>query len=517
MLMKINKRIGINSRVKHNTFGTGTVIRTDDRTTIVLFDDGETKRFINDAFSTMSVFEILDEPLNQIKIERIIVSNLFERLNYNIEINTVNNVAILSAPNGCGKTTIFKFLDFIFNPTIRTFLEIKSLPFDRFVCEMSNGYRIALSRSLLSSSRKLERRSEEGQKCNIAVSLLGSEYDLCFEIYAYENKKDIVTFTQTVIEDQKSGISHMYYDDDDDDRYPTGMGTGKYKRFCTRIDALIRKNNCKVGLDFIVANRLQKTYNPEIVRNMIAHGEMEYQRGRAWENEKVDFLQCANDEMTRNIKEWLEEYNRMLEEAKNKLPSMYLMAIDRSNEGYEKFKKRWNEYHQELEKFYDLGILKRTEAVIGAGELQEAYSKKASFLITYLDAFEGTLEPLQKNYLKLKLFSDIFHKRNEITHKTLKFMPSGIEIYSDNKKIDIDCLSSGEKNDFVMFYRLIFNTSVNGIVLIDEPEISLHIEWQEDYLDRLIDICQMNGLQAIVATHSPNIVNGHFDLFVDKR
>ena len=67
-----------------------------------------------------------------------------------------------------------------------------------------------------------------------------------------------------------------------------------------------------------------------------------------------------------------------------------------------------------------------------------------------------------------------------------------------------------------MFYRLIFNTSINGIVLIDEPEISLHIEWQEDYLDRLIDICQMNGLQAIVATHSPNIVNGHFDLFVDK-
>ena len=267
--MKINKRIGINSRVKHNTFGTGTVIRTDDRTTIVLFDDGETKRFINDAFSTMSVFEILDEPLNQIKIERIIVSNLFERLNYNIEINTVNNVAILSAPNGCGKTTIFKFLDFIFNPTIRTFLEIKSLPFDRFVCEMSNGYRIALSRSLLSSSRKLERRSEEGQKYNIAVSLLGSEYDLCFEIYAYENKKDIVTFTQTVIEDQKSGISHMYYDDDDDDRYPTGMGTGKYKRFCTRIDALIRKNNCKVGLDFIVANRLQKTYNPPFYRNQL--------------------------------------------------------------------------------------------------------------------------------------------------------------------------------------------------------------------------------------------------------
>ena len=238
---------------------------------------------------------------------------------------------------------------------------------------------------------------------------------------------------------------------DDDDRYPTGMGMGKYKRFCTRIDALVRKNKCKIGLDFIVANRLQKTYNSQLTRDLIAHGDMEYPRGRGREPEKIDFLQRASDEMTINIKEWLEEYNRMLEEAKNKLPSMYLMATDHSIDGYEEFENRWNDYHQELEKFYELGILKRTEAVIGSGELQGAYSKKASFLITYLDAFEGTLEPLQKNYLKLKLFSDIFHKRNEITHKTLKFTPNGIEIYSDDKKIDIDCLSSGEKTILLCF------------------------------------------------------------------
>ena len=112
---------------------------------------------------------------------------------------------------------------------------------------------------------------------------------------------------------------------------------------------------------------------------------------------------------------------------------------------------------------------------------------------------------------------DIFNKRNEITNKKIRFTQSGIEVYSGDKKIDIEWLSSGEKNDFVMFYRLIFNTAKNGIILIDEPEISLHIEWQEEYLDRLIDICKMNGVQALVATHSPNIVNGHLDLFIVKR
>ena len=99
-----NNVVRINSRVRHSAFGVGTVVQSDERTTIVLFDDGETKRFVNDAFSSMGYFEILEESLEQIKIERIVVENLFERLDYNIEINTVNNVAIFSAPNGCGKT-----------------------------------------------------------------------------------------------------------------------------------------------------------------------------------------------------------------------------------------------------------------------------------------------------------------------------------------------------------------------------------------------------------------------------
>ena len=67
-----------------------------------------------------------------------------------------------------------------------------------------------------------------------------------------------------------------------------------------------------------------------------------------------------------------------------------------------------------------------------------------------------------------------------------------------------------------MFYNLVFNVQNNGLVLIDEPEISLHVEWQETYLDKLLAICKMNGLQAIVATHSPNIISSHYDLLVDK-
>ena len=50
--------------------------------------------------------------------------------------------------------------------------------------------------------------------------------------------------------------------------------------------------------------------------------------------------------------------------------------------------------------------------------------------------------------------------------------------------------------------------------MIDEPEISLHVAWQMEFIDILERICKLNGTQAIIATHSPDIVNGHDDLLI---
>ncbi len=137
-------------------------------------------------------------------------------------------------------------------------------------------------------------------------------------------------------------------------------------------------------------------------------------------------------------------------------------------------------------------------------------------MTVYLAAFRRTLKPLEDNYDKLKLFSDIFNERNRITKKTISYSKKGIILKVDGEELPLECLSSGEKNDFIMFYDLIFNSENNGLVLVDEPEISLHVEWQRTFLDSLSDICKMNGLQSIVATHSPNIIHGHRELFAER-
>jgi ABC-type glutathione transport system ATPase component len=63
-----------------------------------------------------------------------------------------------------------------------------------------------------------------------------------------------------------------------------------------------------------------------------------------------------------------------------------------------------------------------------------------------------------------------------------------------------------------MYYQLIFSTSEPKLFLIDEPEISLHVEWQRQFLSDLQAIASRSGHAFLIATHSPQIINGRLDL-----
>jgi predicted ATP-binding protein involved in virulence len=59
----------------------------------------------------------------------------------------------------------------------------------------------------------------------------------------------------------------------------------------------------------------------------------------------------------------------------------------------------------------------------------------------------------------------------------------------------------------VLTYDLLFNVKPNSLVLIDEPEISLHVTWQKEFLNDIVRIAAINSSRFIVATHSPQIIN----------
>lgn len=71
----------------------------------------------------------------------------------------------------------------------------------------------------------------------------------------------------------------------------------------------------------------------------------------------------------------------------------------------------------------------------------------------------------------------------------------------DEKKINIKQLSSGEKQLLIIFLTVILQKSNPFILLMDEPETSLHVEWQSTIIDNIRKI--KPNIQIIVATHNP--------------
>lgn len=80
--------------------------------------------------------------------------------------------------------------------------------------------------------------------------------------------------------------------------------------------------------------------------------------------------------------------------------------------------------------------------------------------------------------------------------------------HTNNDQIVIfDNLSSGEQQLLLMFSRIISNIAHGDVMLIDEPEVSMHIEWQQK-LPYLFDmISEEYHASFVVATHSPIIIN----------
>ena len=110
------------------------------------------------------------------------------------------------------------------------------------------------------------------------------------------------------------------------------------------------------------------------------------------------------------------------------------------------------------------------------------------------------------------LLENVNHK---FRHKTIRLdRENGFVATSDMGQIPLNSLSSGEQHEFVLHYDLLFRVPTNTTVLIDEPELSLHVTWQKRFLPDLLSIVELRGFDAIVATHSPYIIGDKTELMV---
>ena len=71
-------------------------------------------------------------------------------------------------------------------------------------------------------------------------------------------------------------------------------------------------------------------------------------------------------------------------------------------------------------------------------------------------------------------------------------------------------LSSGEKQMLAILLTVLIEDNLPYVLFMDEPEVSLHIEWQKRLIDLILDLNP--NVQIILTTHSPAVImNGWMD------
>ena len=130
-----------------------------------------------------------------------------------------------------------------------------------------------------------------------------------------------------------------------------------------------------------------------------------------------------------------------------------------------------------------------------------------------LDKFEEYEKNSAEVLQKINLYLDVLNSYFIDSAKTLLFKEDTSELIFNtvDKKLrnlteynDIRRLSSGEQQLLILFSYLAFNAEGGKLFIIDEPELSLHIKWQEDFLDSVEKIAP--STQIVFATHSPILV-----------
>lgn len=107
-------------------------------------------------------------------------------------------------------------------------------------------------------------------------------------------------------------------------------------------------------------------------------------------------------------------------------------------------------------------------------------------------------------------FQDIMDDLFRETHKSIDRKSNEIQFIQDGEVLSPYQLSSGEKQMLVILLTTLVEDDSAGVLFMDEPEVSLHIDWQE----RLIGLIrELNpNVQIILTTHSPAVImNGWMD------
>lgn len=437
-----------------------------------------------------------------VKIKKFAIKNLYGVYNYNIDFD--NKVTFLYGSNGCGKTTILNIICHIIKGEIYKLFDY-------------NFEKILLKYNYNNKMRELTIETVRNNDLRLIVNFENEREEIIksnsFFSLGHPRFKRVEG-----VEEELGRIREEYFRDYPimnkiSEKFPliylslVRLENEFYKRY---------KNRWLWSFDYIKNENLYSNIDEalDLVKNMILYKNNEIEAKKS-EIDKVfqetllkktitsgnvqvdSLLKEISNLKIGKMEEVLLKYKEVLE-----VLDIDTKVLEKINDDNEKILKIFKGYKEGVEEenilFLVVNFYKIKQAEQIVNEYQNSVNKKIEISYTvenFIKAINGFLNT--GDYAKEIFIQD----KNDILYRN-KFFQDGISI---------DTLSSGEKQIFILLSYLIFEVAEmqEGIYIIDEPESSLHIEWQERFVESLINIHP--NLQLILATHSPEIISKFTD------
>lgn len=444
------------------------------------------------------------------RIKKVVVKNLFGMLNYVIPLNTDEHITIIHGPNGYGKTILLTLINAIFNSQYQ---RLFSIPFSELSVDFDNKGTLILKKE---SSIEIEekKKSRNGEPLIFQYHKPGAKTKL-FKIKNYDPED--LPFSLSIIERMIPTLERIAVET------WRHTGTGEV----LSLEDVILNYGLNLPLPAQVFEK--KNEEPAWMRNTreaiqvyfietqrLLNISVSKPRVREYERRSsmVPTVSNFSKELADAIQSKLAEYGSLSQSLDRTFPTRLVKLKHSDGHAVEQLKIELDKLEKKRSRLIAAGLLDE-EKEIDFRELQKIDESNVNVLSVYIEDVKQKLSVFDELTSKIDLMLQIVNSR--FLHKKLSISKRDGFIFTTfgGKRLPPTSLSSGEQHELVLLYELLFKVSPGSLILIDEPELSLHVVWQQQFLEDLQDIARLVGIDVLIATHSPQIINDRWDLTVE--
>ena len=443
------------------------------------------------------------------RIKKINVEELFGVFNHEIKMFMDDRTTIIHGPNGFGKTTILKMIDALFNSR---FYILSTIPFKEFKVIFDDNSIIEVIQPEKNDGKPKSHRVSE---LTITYTQNDTNQKLSFQTNRVEDIEDIgfpLNFIDRAIP-QLIRISQSEWKDmSSDEILPLDEVVERYGHLLPfhnkkdkKVPDWFNKITESISVRFIQAQRLFAINNDQRLQK-------DYSKSQSMQLS----VALYSKELSTNIKSKLAEYGSLSQSLDRTFPAR---VVNQDMHNYltdEELRDKLSSLEEKRLRFIEAGLLDKDEK----GEFQvptEIDDKTKSVLSVYVKDVQEKLGVLDEIADRIDIFKKVLDPRFQYKKMTISKEKGTVFSTLDGSNLSPSDLSSGEQHELVLLYELLFKVAPDSLILIDEPELSLHVAWQEQFLKDLQEIIRLSNFDVLIATHSPQIIYDRWDLTVELR